>query len=106
MTKEELKHTEENFDTNISDVLKVLENCIEIPNGATNGDTCFQILKLKEQVERLNALQPKMEQVILHQIGGMHHIKLRECKGYKEPTVEEMASPRRLASMGFLFVIG
>lgn len=40
MTKEELirnlKHTEENkvntFDTNISDVLKVLENCIEIPN--------------------------------------------------------------------------
>ena len=46
MTKEELirnlKHTEENkvntFDTNISDVLKVLENCIEIPNGATNGD--------------------------------------------------------------------
>ena len=38
MTKEELKYTEENFDTNISDVLKVLENCIEIPNGATNGD--------------------------------------------------------------------
>ena len=42
MTKEELtrnlKHTEEIFDTNISDVLKVLENCIEIPNGATNGD--------------------------------------------------------------------
>ena len=42
MTKEELtrnlKHTEENFDANISDVLKVLENCIEIPNGATNGD--------------------------------------------------------------------
>ena len=42
MTKEELirnlKHTEKNFDTNISDVLKVLENCIEIPNGATNGD--------------------------------------------------------------------
>ena len=46
MTKEELirnlKHTEENkvntFDTNISDVLKVLENCIEISNGATNGD--------------------------------------------------------------------
>ena len=54
MTKEELirnlKHTEEKhrndkvntFDTNISmmcsDVLKVLENCIEIPNGATNGD--------------------------------------------------------------------
>ena len=34
MTKEELirnlKHTD--------DVLKVLENCIEIPNGATNGD--------------------------------------------------------------------
>ena len=30
------------FDTDISmmcsDVLKVLENCIEIPNGATNGD--------------------------------------------------------------------
>ena len=52
MTKEELKYTEENkvntFDTNISDVLKVLENCIEIPNGATNGDICFQILKLKE----------------------------------------------------------
>ena len=42
MTKEELirnlKYTEENFDANISDVLKVLENCIEIPNGATNGD--------------------------------------------------------------------
>ena len=54
MTKEELirnlKYTEEKhrndkvntFDTNISmmcsDVLKVLENCIEIPNGATNGD--------------------------------------------------------------------
>ena len=48
MTKEELKYTEENFDTNISDVLKVLENCIEIPNGATNGDICFQILKSKE----------------------------------------------------------
>ena len=54
MTKEELirnlKYTEEKhrndkvntFDTNISmmcsDVLKVLENCIEIPNGTTNGD--------------------------------------------------------------------
>ena len=50
MTKEELtrnlKYTEEKhrndkvntFDTDISDVLKVLENCIEIPNGATNGD--------------------------------------------------------------------
>ena len=46
MTKEELtrnlKYTEEkhrnDFDTNISDVLKVLENRIEIPNGATNGD--------------------------------------------------------------------
>ena len=50
MTKEEfirnLKYTEEKhrndkvntFDTNISDVLKVLENCIEIPNEATNGD--------------------------------------------------------------------
>ena len=46
MTKEELKYTEENFDTNISDVLKVLENCIEIPNGATNP--YFHILKLKE----------------------------------------------------------
>ena len=64
MTKEELtrnlKYTEEKhrndkvntFDTNISmmcsDVLKVLENCIEIPNGATNGDIYFHILKLKE----------------------------------------------------------
>ena len=54
MTKEELtrnlKYTEKKhrndivntFDTNIStmcsDVLKVLENCIELPNGATNGD--------------------------------------------------------------------
>ena len=54
MTKEELtrnlKYTEEKhrndkvntFDTTISmicsDLLKVLENCIEVPNGATNGD--------------------------------------------------------------------
>ena len=43
MTKEELtrnlKYTEENFDTNISMMCSdVLENCIEIPNGATNGD--------------------------------------------------------------------
>ena len=58
MTKEELirnlKHTEENkvntFDTNISDVLKVLENCIEIPNGATNGDmikTMFPYIEIE-----------------------------------------------------------
>ena len=54
MTREELiknlKYTEKKhrndivntFDTDISmmcsDVLKVLKNCIEIPNGATNGD--------------------------------------------------------------------
>ena len=54
MNKEELtralKYTEEKhrndtvdtFDTNISmmcaDVLRVLKNCIEIPEGATNGD--------------------------------------------------------------------
>ena len=54
MTKEELtrnlKYTEENFDTNISDVLKVLENCIEIPNGATNGDvikTIFPYIEIE-----------------------------------------------------------
>ena len=40
MTKEELTRNLKvnTFDINISDVLKVLENCIEIPNGATNGD--------------------------------------------------------------------
>ena len=58
MTKEELirnlKYTEENkvntFDTNISDVLKVLENCIEIPNGTTNGDmikTMFPYIEIE-----------------------------------------------------------
>ena len=62
MTKEELtrnlKYTEEKhrndkvntFDTNISDVLKVLENCIEIPNGATNGDmikTIFPYIEIE-----------------------------------------------------------
>ena len=66
MTKEELirnlKYTEEKhrndkvntFDTNISmmcsDVLKVLENCIEIPNGATNGDmikTMFPYIEIE-----------------------------------------------------------
>ena len=40
MNKEELIRNRKvnTFDINISDVLKVLENCIEIPNGATNGD--------------------------------------------------------------------
>ena len=62
MTKEELirnlKYTEEKhrndkvntFDTNISDVLKVLENCIEIPNGTTNGDmikTMFPYIEIE-----------------------------------------------------------
>ena len=66
MRKEELirnlKYTEEKhrndkvntFDTNISmmcsDVLKVLENCIEIPNGATNGDvikTIFPYIEIE-----------------------------------------------------------
>ena len=54
MTKEELtrnlKYTEENTEINISDVLKVLENCIEIPNGATNGDmikTIFPYIEIE-----------------------------------------------------------
>ena len=52
MTKEELTRNLKvnTFDTNISDVLKVLENCIEIPNGATNGDmikTMFPYIEIE-----------------------------------------------------------
>ena len=54
MTKEELtrnlKYTEENTEINISDVLKVLENCIEIPNEVTNGDmikTIFPYIEIE-----------------------------------------------------------
>ena len=58
----ELKYTEEkhkndvlnSFDTNISmmcsDTLKVLNNCIEIPENATNGDVimaCFPHLHVR-----------------------------------------------------------
>ena len=70
MNKEELtralKYTEEKhtndtvdtFDTNISmmcsDVLRVLENCIEITEGATNGDMIKAMFPNCEQKEHIH----------------------------------------------------
>ena len=103
MTKEELtrnlKYTEENkvntFDTNISDVLKVLENCIEIPNGATNGDmikTIFPNIEIELIGGEIKCIATKNgTSYFALDWWNAPYKKLRECKGCKELTSEEQA---------------
>ena len=84
-----------------SDVLKVLENCIEIKDGETNGD----MIKAMFPYIEIEGIGGEIK-CIATQIGfGTSYFaldwwnapykkwqQLRECKGYKEFTAEEMAS--------------